>query len=59
MQGKESKLVIHDWVISAPTRYKMSDLGFIVDDHRGKVDSGHGSHAEQLRLWLTGRVDFR
>ncbi|GIC87605.1 uncharacterized protein Aud_003990 [Aspergillus udagawae] len=37
----------------------MSDLGFIVDDHRGKVDSGHGSHAEQLRLWLNGRVDFR
>ncbi|PLN80884.1 AAA domain-domain-containing protein [Aspergillus taichungensis] len=35
MQGKESKLVIYDWVISSADR--MSDLGFTTDDHRGNV----------------------
>lgn len=35
MQGKESRLVIYDWVLSNSS--KTSDLGFPVDDHRGNV----------------------
>lgn len=44
MQGKESKLVIYDWVISAAEKF--SDLGFTADDQRHcwshAYDRGHG-----------------
>jgi hypothetical protein len=35
MQGKESRLVIYDWVVSGSN--KTSDLSFTVDDHRGNI----------------------
>ncbi|KAL2005913.1 hypothetical protein VTN00DRAFT_10406 [Thermoascus crustaceus] len=35
MQGKEAKVVIVDWVVSAANR--KSDLGFTCDDHRANV----------------------
>jgi DNA polymerase III delta prime subunit len=35
MQGKEAKVIVHDWVISQGDSF--SDLGFTTDDHRGTV----------------------
>ncbi|QKX54099.1 uncharacterized protein TRUGW13939_01182 [Talaromyces rugulosus] len=35
MQGKETKVIVHDWVISQGDKF--SDLGFTTDDHRGTV----------------------
>lgn len=35
MQGKESKMVLYDWVVS--NAEKMTDLGFTADDHRANV----------------------
>ncbi|GIK05977.1 hypothetical protein Aspvir_010094 [Aspergillus viridinutans] len=55
MQGKESKLVIYDLVISAPTRCQI--LG-----SRWMTTAGmwtRSGHAEQLFSWLNGQVNFR
>ncbi|PYH67788.1 uncharacterized protein BO88DRAFT_416162 [Aspergillus vadensis CBS 113365] len=52
MQGKESKVIINDWVITSANAF--SDMGFTIDSHRGNV--GMSRMTEVMLNILPARV---